>query len=103
MSRAAEHAVAMHQLATERRANRRPIWDSQINLGDLFHNDDLTFEQRRDGIVARVRATRWARDSYTVTELLDELGDTTDVDEFDEVWNLIYDEADYDRVWIATF
>ena len=37
----------------------KPIRVHKINLADVFHNDDLTFEQRRDAIVRRIRATTW--------------------------------------------
>lgn len=30
-----------------------PRWDHKLHLEDVFHNDDLTFEQRRDEIVRR--------------------------------------------------
>lgn len=102
MPRTVEHIVETHLLAQARRQAGRPIWDRSIRLGDVFHNDALTFEQSRDEIVARVRATQWCEDSDVVRDLLDELADCADTVEFDAVWDAVYDEADIDRVWIDT-
>lgn len=100
MTDKAEHRAAMHSLATERRAAGLPAWDKRINLADVFHNQDLTFEQRRDAIVKRIYGSGWNSDeAYTLAA---DLADTQNAEEFDEVWNAVYDLADYDRVWIAT-
>jgi hypothetical protein len=102
----AEHRADMHQLATERRAAGKPVWAHKINLADVFHNDDLTFEQKRDTIVRRIRATAWFKqydDWADLPQFVEELADAADGDEFDGPWDCIYDIADADRVWIATF
>jgi hypothetical protein len=98
------HKVAMHQLATTRRAAGQPVWNRKINLADVFHNEDMTFEQRRDAIAARLRGSKWYSGSDEDAEiriLVDDLGDAVDTDQFDAVWDAIYDETDYDRVWIG--
>ena len=102
MPRTVDHIVETHRIARERRANRQPIWKHTVNLADVFHNDELTFERSRDRIVGILRGHRWAKDNHLLVDLLEELADTTTVDEFNEVWDVIYDEADYDRVWIRT-
>ena len=102
----ADHRVEMYRLATERRNAGRPIWAHKINLADVFHNDDLTFTEKRDAIVARIRATRWFKDCDEYDDLpqfVEELADARTPDEFDGPWDCIYDIADADRVWIATF
>jgi hypothetical protein len=102
----ADHRADMHRLVTERRKAGKPVWAHKINLADVFHNDDLTFEQKRDAIVARIRATTWFKDCDEYDELpqyTEELADAPDVRAFDFVWSEIYDIADADRVWIATF
>lgn len=101
-----EHRVEMHRLAQQRRAAGRPVWEHQVDVSDVFHNDDLTFEQRRDKIVARVRQSVWFKskdESDDLPQWVEELADAEDTGEFDPVWGAIYDEADYDRVWIKTF
>ncbi len=100
-----DHKVAMHQLVTERKAAGRPVWDCKLRLGAIFHNEALTFEQRRDAIADRLRRSPWLKNSDEHAEirtLVDDLGDAVDADQFDTVWDAIYDEADLDRVWIDT-
>lgn len=81
-----------------------PRWTYTIRLKDVFHNDAMTFEQRRDAIVARLRNSQWyAEIDSVLRDHVDELAETTDTDGFDYVWNKIYDEADADRAWIETF
>jgi hypothetical protein len=50
-----DHKVEMHQLARSRVAAGLPVWDQKLRLADVFHNDAMTFEQRRDAIVQRIR------------------------------------------------
>ena len=100
-----EHRVKMHRLSRARHAAGLPVWDRRINFADVFHNDAMTFTERRDTIVRRLRASRWleGRDELDeLVRLVDELADTQDGDEFDGPWDGIYDHADYDRVWINT-
>lgn len=79
-------------------------WLLTVNLADVFRNEELTFEERRDAIVQRIRASGWiTEDDYSLDNLVEELGDAEDTDEFDAVWDVLYDHADADRVWIATF
>lgn len=102
----ADHRVEMHRIASQRRAEGKPIWDRKIQLKDVFHNESLAFDQRRDAIVSRIKASGWLEgrdDSDHLVLLVEELAEVGDADAFDEVWSDIYDEADHDRVWIATF
>jgi len=95
----------MYALSQARRKAGKPSWAHKVNLADVFHNDGLTFEQRRDTIVSRIRATRWFKDYDEYDDLpqfVEELAGTEDTDEFDGPWDCIYDIADADRVWIAT-
>ncbi len=77
-------------------------WNLTVNLGDVFRNEDMPFEDRRDAIVARLQDTGWPDDNFTVAALLDELAEAEGIADFDDVWDAIYDEADADRVWIDT-
>ncbi len=79
-----------------------PHWAKRIRLGDVFHNETLTFPQRRNRIVEKIRRSGWTDDNADVADLVDELAETDDVDWFDHVWAAIYDEANADRVWIDT-
>ncbi len=102
----ADHRVEMHRLASQRRTEGKPIWDRKIDLKDVFHNDAMTFEEKRDAIVGRIRASGWLDGRGEFDELVmfvEELADTDNLEWFDSVWDHIYDIADRDRVWIGTF
>lgn len=83
-----------------------PHWEFNLDVSDVFHNEALSFEQIRDDVVARIRASRWyARYGGEGTDLgdvVDELAETDSVDHFDWTWNEIYNHADKDRCWITT-
>jgi hypothetical protein len=101
-----EHKVAMYQLATGRRKAGLPVWAHTIDVSYVFHNDELSFEDKRAEIVAVIKRSRWYKDQDPATfdglvDLVDNL-ETDDADSFDYWWNEIYDIADYDRVWIKT-
>jgi hypothetical protein len=101
----ADHRAAMYRVGQERRAAGKPSWEHVLKLADVFHNDHLTFEQKRDTIVARIRASAWYK-GYDPTgelpEAVEDLADAEDVPAFDDVWDALYDLADADRVWIET-
>ena len=71
-------------------------WLRTIRLPE-FHAAGLTFLARRDAIVARLRASRWPEANLTVAELVDELAQAGDEEEFDDAWDALYDEADAAR------
>lgn len=101
----AEHRADMYALARERREAGKSSWDGTLRLADVFHNDALTFTQKRDAIVRRIRATTWFKsydDSGDLPMFVEELSDSGDTDAFDSAWDCIYDIADADRVWIET-
>ncbi len=108
MPRDVDHIVETHQLARQRVAAGLPVWAHTINLKDVWRNDNYTFPERRDVIVARLRRSNWftGRDTSGFDELgevVANLADAEDGTEFDEWWDELYDHADRDRVWIATF
>lgn len=80
-------------------------WVETIYLSDIWKNERLTFEERRDRIVERIKASRWYRNRDDagfddLGELIQDLSDAPDQTEFDEFWGVLYDQADYDRIWI---
>lgn len=78
-------------------------WRKTVNVSDIFHNEDLTFEQRRDGIVRQFRRF-WPEgcDDFDIDMLLEELADAENADDFDMTWDMIYGWADDNRVWVKT-
>lgn len=105
MPRTIESLVASHTAATERRASGHPVWDRTVNLSGVFHNEEMTFAERRDAIVRRLRASGWLDDRDEFDELVEAvegLEQAEDAEEFDSWWDEVYDHADADRVWIQT-
>lgn len=96
----------MHRVAQERRAAGKPVWGRKVNLAGIFHNDEMTFEQKRDAVVSTLRASTWFKQyegGDDLPQFVEELADTEDIAGFDAVFDAIYDVADADRVWISTF
>lgn len=78
-------------------------WKHTLKLADIFHDDNLPFEQMRDETVRRIKAAKfYDSDDYTLFSIVDELADTDDVPYFDDVWAMFYDWADGERVWVET-
>ena len=107
MPRTADHIVHTHKIARDRVAEGKPVWGRTISVAHLFHNDRLTFEERRDAIVKRLKASPW----YTradkaefdgVYDTVHELAHAEDQTEFNGWWDELYDLADIDRVHIRT-
>ena len=83
-----------------------PHWAYTLDVSDVFHNEDLSFEQIRDAVAARIRVSPWyARYGGEGTDLgdvVEELAEADSVNNFDWTWNEIYNLADKDRCWIIT-
>jgi hypothetical protein len=82
------------------------IWNKTVDVSSVFHNDDMSFIERRDAIVKKFRDA-WPvsfteDESLEINDILDELEETEDVEEFNSVWDEVYDWADYRKVWIKT-
>lgn len=103
MPRTVDHIVATHRLAAERRKAGKPIWDETIDLTHVWDDDDLSFEEKRDAIVARLKTSRWFKNDPQPQAIVDVLAQTENVDEFDGWFDELYDHADYARIWIKTF
>jgi hypothetical protein len=101
--RTVEGIVEAHQAARERRTAGRPIWDRRIHLADVWRDEERSFQERRDEVVRRLRASGWVEKNEEVAELVEELAEVDTLAYFDDVWDGLYDLADTDRVWISTF
>lgn len=100
-----DHRVEMYRLAQERQKAGQPVWDRKISVRDVFRNEAMIFEQRRDAIVNRLRTSGWfaGRDMFDeLATAVEGLAGSDDAEEFDGWWDEIYDIADCDRVWIET-
>lgn len=110
MPRTANQIAETHMVARARQQAGRPVWDEVVRLGDVWRDEDLSFEERRDAIVARLRTTRWFAQSDPdefdgVHEIIAyHLAEAEDADEFNGWWDDLYDHADLGehRVFIDT-
>jgi hypothetical protein len=95
----------MARIARKRMAGGQPVWDHKINLSGVFHNPDMTFDERRDAVVRILRASTWIKhlDEFdNAVDAVDGLAHAEDAEEFDGWFDELYDYADADRVWITT-
>lgn len=79
-------------------------WIYEVDLRAVWKQPGWTFEQTRDAVVARIRASRWYANhrDEDVEDVMLELEDAATPGEFDSVWRDAYDLADRDRCWIVT-
>lgn len=81
-----------------------PRWDHTLKLKDIFHNDELPFEKKRDEIVRRIKSSKfYDKDNYDLWNVVDDLSRAKNVAEFDQDWDAFYDYADSARIWVETF
>lgn len=78
-------------------------WKYTIKLGDVFHNENMTFIERRDAIVHRIRISPWFKklDEFDdAVGAVEELSDSENLEDFDIVWAALYEIFNADLVWI---
>ena len=81
-----------------------PHWRYTLRLADIFHDDDIPFERKRDEIVRRIKAEKfWSPDNFELSDVMEGLEQADDVPEFDEAWADFYDYAERERIWVETF
>jgi hypothetical protein len=105
MARTVEGIVEAHRIAGRRRQEGKSPWDLTLDVSPWFHNEELTFEQRRDAITNKIRKSPWPDNNEEISEILEELAEVETPEEFDAIWDDLYDIADlYQdyRVWIKT-
>ena len=80
-------------------------WKHRVDVKSGFE-DDGVFEHKRDEVVKRLRESPASKDGANgeeLTFLLEQLEETATPDEFDSVWDEIYDLADGGQwLWIDT-
>lgn len=82
-------------------------WNYKLKLKDIFHDETLTFEQRRDEIVKRIRSAPFFHADDPICELSDYILDNLSIaatpNDFDYEWDEFYNWCDANRVWVETF
>jgi hypothetical protein len=89
-------------------------WKVRINVADLWrkYEDDEDFDSFKEALLeklddedlyAEITEKIDEEAAYQFSVLVDDLKPCSDVEEFDYAWQNLYDWADYNKVWIATF
>lgn len=81
-------------------------WNETLDINHILRDEDMEFEEKRDAIVAKVKASRWYKKEeeagfVTLYLIIEEMQDADDVDWFDSTLSALYDEADADRIWMG--
>jgi hypothetical protein len=81
-----------------------PHWNYTLNLKDVWSNDELGFEEKRDTIVKRIKAALFYRQEWSLglEDIVEGLEGSEDITAFDCYFDDFYDFADATRVWVAT-
>lgn len=91
----------MQHLLSPRQHIAAPV--HMVALGDILHDETLSFEEGRDRVVHTLRESEWlksVRDFDPVHEMVDDLADTRTHLEFLAEFEGIRDQADYHRVYL---
>lgn len=127
MPRTIEGMIAAHEIAAERRAEGRPLWDRKFDVSDIFRDDEIPIEQKVKIICERLRGQiqprfrededldqiieemEWILEERHVERRLAQKGELPEnlreeiTEEFDMVWDGFYDWCDFvGRVWVNT-
>ena len=91
-------------------------WAHRMRLGDIWNesaDDGSDWEMTRDATLVRMRGDGWCQQYLSMEHgpldethlgwLLSELEAADSLDEFNEVWDQIYDWADINRLWLQVF
>ena len=87
-------------MTTTRGGGRQmPNWKHSVEAGGIVADDTLSFEEKRDRIVERLKAVNESDPEYL--ELVMDLGNAFDVEEFDLLLEDLFDWGDEDnRLWL---
>ncbi len=82
-------------------------WELTVDVSDEWEGfQERGFEESVKRIVDKIKRSGW-RDLTpypdTFDELVARLESSSDIGDFNEWWDELYDLADSDRVWVATF
>ena len=84
------------------------VWKHRLIISDFFHDDSLSLSEKTDKLTERIKRSRWLEGLFykdELEDLLEELKDaveTGDENDWNQVWDLIYDVFDSERVWVQT-
>ena len=77
-------------------------WRWKVDIAEVLRDEDASPYQKAQRIAAEIRKCR-APDADTWAEELAAIPEDADADDFDCVWDQVYDWADEYRVWLNPF
>lgn len=89
-------------------------WRYRLDISDVWENESLTFEERRDAIVQRIKNAPWypghprnASDAIdnapeVLEEIVEELSNADKLPTFNGWWHQFYNWCDDHSVWVRT-
>lgn len=101
-----DYRADMYDIVAQRHEEGKPSWEQNVPIRDILHSD-TTLPEKRDAVVEAVTQSQWykkkiADNPYCELEsIITELEDVEEVEHFDLCLGSLYDEADYDRVWLG--
>lgn len=79
-------------------------WIYELDIKHVFRDREMSFEEKRDAIVKRIRNSLFhSPDDLVLEYILTALEEAADEAEFDHEWGWFYDYADEHRIWVRTF
>lgn len=79
-------------------------WLHTLRVADVWRNESLPFQSRRDEIVRRIKGSRfWDADDYDLECIVSDMAEAEETNGFDASWDEFYNWADENRVWVETF
>lgn len=80
-----------------------PVWNYDLDISDVFHNETMSLEQIQEAIVRRIQMSRfWDSDDFELQVLTENIRAAETVKDFDYWWNQFYYWFDDNRVWVST-
>ena len=83
-------------------------WQGLVNVADLWKDDEMPFDNKRDLIVGRIKSLPQYVEDQESDEfdealwlIVDEMSGVEEEDEFDYVWDSFYDWCDAERIWVV--
>lgn len=88
-------------------------WKIKIDIADIWqkYEDDEDFDAFKEELVPILQSYQEEvsdkldeDEAMDYEDLVSEIAnDTEDVEDFDNIWQRMYDWADYNKVWLGTF
>lgn len=80
-------------------------WEYTLDVKSIWNDfEEVGFEDSRDQIIRKIKDSLfWDEEDWSLTNAVDEMEWSEDLDDFNYAWEQFYDWADAMRVWVKTF